>query len=254
MKKSLIHYSHGLGDVIMLTPLLRQLYKRGYRTDLLCRKSVLESSLLKECPYVDQMFIVDNPHTSSAGAENQRRFNEQKFEQLSHSYEYALSLPHLAIQGSKLLHNLSLCKFDYDPNDLNLEVFISQEVEYQAKNFIKKNYPKGYIFNHTMIEFHQYHNWDSTSFIKENFEELPVLDTGMNGNGYRIHRDINFSFVLAREAKHRILSSSVFVHACDAMDSVMDIVNYGRPDRKVWPLEQDKVKCIREANKILQLP
>ena len=76
----------------------------------------------------------------------------------------------------------------------------------------------------------------------------------MNGNGYRIHRDINFSFVLAREAKHRILSSSVFVHACDAMNSVMDIVNYGRPDRKVWPLEQDKVQCIREANKILELP
>jgi len=59
--------------------------------------------------------------------------------------------------------------------------------------------------------------------------------------------DINSAFILAREATHRVLSSGVFVHACEAMGCTMDVVNYGRADRKVWPLDQSKVLHIRES-------
>jgi hypothetical protein len=61
--------------------------------------------------------------------------------------------------------------------------------------------------------------------------------------------DINFSFVLAREATHRILSSSVFVHAREAMEVKIDVINYGKPDRKVWPKDQSLVMRIREEGK-----
>ena len=63
--------------------------------------------------------------------------------------------------------------------------------------------------------------------------------------------DINFSFILAREAKHRVLSSSVFVHACDAMNVDVEVVNYGKVDRKVWP-KNKIVRKIREEGKWIQ--
>ena len=134
-------------------------------------------------------------------------------------------------------------------NDLRLEVFIPPKIEKEAMKYIKNNYPNGYIFNHTTIEFHPAHTWNSINWIKNNLPDLPVIDTGKGGNYYMKFGDINFSFVLAREANYRVLSSSVFVHACEAMNVDMEIINYGRPDRKVWPHNQHLVKRIRENNK-----
>ena len=53
-------------------------------------------------------------------------------------------------------------------------------------------------------------------------------------------------------ATHRVLSSSVFVHAADAMGCTIDIINYGRPDKKVWPLDQSRVLHIRENGKLIK--
>ena len=47
---------------------------------------------------------------------------------------------------------------------------------------------------------------------------------------------------MAREATHRVLSSSVFVHACDAMNVEMDVVYYGMPNPHGLPLDLSKIK------------
>ena len=75
---------------------------------------------------------------------------------------------------------------------------------------------------------------------------MPIAGTGYKDKMYVWHKDINASFVLAREANHRVLSSSVMVHACDAMDAMIDVIYYGRSDRKVWLLDLSKVKSIIE--------
>ena len=64
MKKALILYSHGIGDVIMLTPHLRHLYTEGYTIDLMCRVSIRDSKLLDACPYINKLIIVENPWRS----------------------------------------------------------------------------------------------------------------------------------------------------------------------------------------------
>ncbi len=250
--KALIHYSHGLGDVIMLTPLLRKLNQKGYKVDLMCRQSVETSKLLDECPYVERLFIVDNPHRSKLGWHEQQLINDKKMIAMSGDYDYTLRLPHLNLKTCKITHNMVKSTLSYSKEDLGLEVFIPKEVELQALNYIQKTYPNGYIFNHTQIEFHPVHNWNSMDYIKKNLPDLPVIDTGLGGSHYRMFPDINFSFVLAREAEYRVLSSSVFVHACEAMGSSIEIINYGKPDRKVWPLTPNLVKHIRESEKMLK--
>ena len=119
----------------------------------------------------------------------------------------------------------------------------------QALTYIQQHYPKGYIFRHTDIEFHTKHNWNCVEWVRRNLPDLPIVNTGQYGNHFRIHDDINFTFVLAREATYRVLSSSVIVHACDAMNVMIDVINYGTPDRKVWIRNGRKVKRIREAGK-----
>lgn len=245
-KKMIILYWHGLGDVIMLTPMLRYFSQHRYQIHLMCRPEVGSSNLLGNCPYVDKLIYVTNPWRSDIGFNAQKQANITEFEQLSEEYNRAITCLHEhAFQNCKIATNWKEC--GVTPDDRQLEVFIPSETEERAMTLIASRYPDGYIYRHTQIEFHTTHNWDCTDWIKNHLPDLPVVDTGLGGNYYCADPDINFSFVLAREAQHRVLSSSVFVHACDAMGVEIDVINYGRPDRKVWPKNQRLVKRIREA-------
>lgn len=247
MKKALILYWHGLGDVILLTPILRHLSEIGYEVHLMCRPEVVESNLLAKCPYTSLFIHVDNPWQSSLGFERQRNINIIAFERESRGYDwFAHCLHEHIIHGCKIETNWSECGLISSNKNQQLEVFISPETEKEAMKYISDNYPDGYIFRHTDIEFHSTHDWDSEEWIEDNLPDLPVVNTGFGGNYYCCVPDINFSFVMAREARHRVLSSSVFVHACDAMNATIDVINYGRPDHKVWPKDGSKVIRIRE--------
>ena len=249
MKKGLLLYWHGLGDVIMLTPVLRELSKKGYAIDLMCRESVKTSHLLEKCPYVDKLIIVENPWRSSLGFAPQAQKNIQQLHKLGESYDWLGKAVHQGAMLDKVKRNFEETKLS--SNDYSLEVYIPKDIEEKALKYIKENYPDGYIFNHTIIEFHPAHSWDSTPWIKKNLPNLPIIDTGKGGNYYMKFEDINFSFILAREAKHRVLSSSVFVHACDAMNVDVEVVNYGKVVRKVWP-KNKIVRKIREEGKWIQ--
>lgn len=250
MKKALILYWHGLGDVIMLMPVLRQLHKQGYVTDLMCRESVRTSHLLDDCPYVNDLIIVENPHRSPKGFMPQANENMQMQRNLSGGYDWVGQANHLTKFDDKVVHNFK--ETGVAGTDYGLEVFIPEEIENQALDYITQNYSNGYIFNHTMIEFHPAHKWDSTDWIKANLPDLPIIDTGEGGNHGMKWDDIRMSFVLAREARHRVLSSSVMVHACDAMGVDIEVVNYGKLDRKVWVRDQNLVKRIREMGEFIK--
>lgn len=249
MKTALLLYWHGLGDLICLTPQLRELYQRGYIVDIICRQPVIQSRLFATCPYVRQTIPV--PYETGGPAEggtSGMRKTEQCFElfyRLASDYniimEFSKQPQH--IRGGKIARNSVVCGF---PNlkDLDLEVFISDESETIARQYIDKHYPNGYIFCHTMIEWHQYHNWDASRWIKEHLDDLPIVNVGAGQTHEMLFDDINASFVLAREARHRVLASSVFVHACDAMNAIMDVVHYGRINKHGWPLDSSKIKIV----------
>ena len=250
MSKILLLYWHGLGDLILLTPQLRRLHKEGNDVDLICRRQAIASHLLDACPYVNKLIPVpyDGGGPAEGGKSGAKKREQcfQLFNKLSPEYDKSFEFSERAqmVRGGKIHLNNKVCGFK-DSDDLNLEVFISQEAETEAAQYIKEHCPNGYIFQHTMIEWHQWHNWDAEPWIMDNLDNLPIINTGMGGSHARMFKDINTSFVMAREAKHRVLSSSVFVHACDAMNAPMDVVYYGRPNPHGWPLDEGKIRLVK---------
>lgn len=242
MKKALILYWHGLGDVIMLTPHLRHLYKQGYKTDLMCRPEVRTSKLLDECPYIGKLIDVPNPWQSKLGKKHQRKINMRQFEELRGDYDWSGASPHNTLKIQRYKIDMTSAELGLELNDKKLEIFIPKSAEIEAEKHIDGDY----IFVQTILEWHKYHDWDADEWIRGNFPPIKIIDLGYEKSYYMAFNDINAAFVVAREARHRVLSSGVFVHACEAMDCVIDVINYGRSDRKIWPLDQSKVLHIRE--------
>lgn len=248
MQKGLLLFWHGIGDLICLTPTLRELYNNGYYCDILVRKFVADSRIFNACPYARllPLSIVNSP--SDGGEEGQvaktKAVNE--FEAIKESYQGSAVLSETPerIRASKaaLFYDVAMRSFglpmtaNYEP----LEVFIPPRAEEEAKAAIVNHFPDGYIFQHTSIDRHPAHIWNPSNWIQQNLPPLPVFKANET-----YWDDINTTFVMAREANHRVLSSSVMVHACDAMNVRMDIVNYGRPNPQGWPDDPRKIKVMR---------
>lgn len=245
MKKALIKYHHGLGDILQLMPHLRHLYNEGYITDIMGMAQNRTSHLLDACPYTDKLIDIPNTWKSPLGFHRQLEKDIKLFNQLKADYDWSGMSNHVGIgQINKI--DFTSQELGLEITDKTVEVFISPEAEARSLDYINKTYPDGYIFVHTMIEEHTYHDWNATEWIKSSLPDLPIVDTGYEGNYYKWTDNINDTFVLARESTHRVLSSSVMVHSCDALNVEIDVVNYGRSDRKVWLPDMSKVKRIRE--------
>lgn len=248
----LIMYWHGLGDLLCLTPQLRHLSAHGFEVDLLVRPQVLKSRLLADCPYVRELiplpFTEGGPSEGGPAGALKRRNCNVLYERLASEYDKAIKITSLhrsmRYPGGKIERN-SRAIFSPDvvpispPSDLQLEVFIPQAAERAAKRFISRKYPKGFIFQHTDPEYHPAHRWRARGWMQKNLPPLPIFRANAS-----LWPDINVTFVVAREATHRVLSSSVFVHACDAMNAVMDVVHQGKPAPHGLPIESAKVKLL----------
>jgi len=252
MKKALILFWHGLGDCVLLTAHLRQLYEMGYKTDLMCLPETRMSHMLDHCPYIGKLIEVGNPWRSKAGLrsrsefERQAAFNIRKFNDLSKSYDWSGVSPH-HMGKYKGFHKMDVtsAELKLPLSDKRTEVFIPESAEQEALQYMGDDY----IFVHTDPEFHAYHNWNATKWMKENLPPLRIINTGYGAKYFMAFDDINTAFVLTREAKHRVFSSSVFVYACIAMGCIIDALNYGRPDRHMWPVDMTKVLRLREMGK-----
>lgn len=252
----LIMYWHGLGDLLCLTPQLRHLHEHGFKVDLLVRPQVLKSSLLSNCPYVEE--LIPLPFTKggpSEGGESGKKKSiecNEMFDSLAGKYDKAVRIAglhsSLQIRGGKIFRNSraifnpAASKKDraavkiMPPEDLSLEVFIPKGAKGKARKYIAEHYPNGFIFKHTTPEYHPIHCWEADEWIRANLNsELPIFEASSSP-----WASINPAFVMAREATHRVLSSSVFVHACDAMGVTMDVVYYGQPALHALPLDPNK--------------
>jgi len=247
MKRALVCYWHGLGDVIMLTPHLRYLYKQDYIIDLMCRAEVRESKLLDECPYVGKLIEIPNPWQSPKyGFTGQMNRNLALFQELRGRYDWSGASPHRLHKKIAGIHKIDMTskELGIEIKDKKLEVFIPHSIEKRADSEIKGDY----IFIHRLCRWHPYHTWDPDGWIDANLPSLEKIYTDKDGETTKFD-NINTIFMLAKRAKHRVLASSVLVPACDAMGCVIDAINYGRSDHKVWPLDQSRVLHIREAGK-----
>jgi len=244
MKKALVCYWHGLGDVIMLTPHLRHLYKQGYIVELMCRAEVRESKLLDECPYVGKLIEIPNPWQSPKyGFTGQMNRNLAHFQELRGDYDWSGASPHRLHKRIRGIHKIDMTsrELGIELEDKRLEVFIPKSIE----SWMDPEINGDYIFVHRFCRWHPYHTWEPDEWIDKNLPPLKRIYTDENGKTKK-YGNINTVFMLAKRARHRVLASSVLAVACDAMGCVIDAINYGHPDRKVWPLDQSQVLHIRE--------
>lgn len=256
MKRALILFWHGLGDIILLTAHLRNLYKKDYKADLMCLPETRTSHMLDDCPYIGKLIDVDNPwrkdNRQAEGLRSRVEFdryaarNIERFNELKDGYDISGVSPH-KMANYKGFHKMDVtsAELGIPLTDKRTEVFIPESAEREALEYIDGDY----IFVHTTPEFHAYHNWDATEWMEENLPRLKVINTGYGAEHFMAFDDINTAFVLAREAKHRVLSSSVFVYACVAMRCGIDALNYGRADRHMWPMDMSKILRLREMGK-----
>lgn len=245
--KALLLFWHGIGDTITLTPALRYLKSGGYESHILCKPGIEESGLLSHCPHakVITVPVETTPASNTASSARARQQFKDTFAKMKPEYDLSLSFvggpP--KVRGGKIIRNMKVCGAPM--KDVGLEVFIPQSAEDTAREYIAEHYPGGYIFKHSRPSSRT-HDWGGAEeWIEQNLPDLPVFDTGRNGPDKKIWGDINVSFVMAREARHRVLASSVFVHACDAMNVPIDVVAYGKSAPHAWPLDSDKIKVVK---------
>jgi len=246
--RALLLFWHGIGDLICLTPALRALHEQGYHCDVMCMPYVRDSHLMDECLYVTPIPLPTYVSPSEGGrlGKKSKKLCMDTWHLVKDEYDVAFRFNKTPryVRGGKIERNFRSC--DLPPfTDPRLEVFIPPAAEETAREYIASHYPNGFIFQHTRPGQHEVHDWNADEWIRENLADLPVLDTGRGSQ--RLWDDINVFFVLAREATHRVLSSSVFVHACDAMDVEMDVVHYGAPNLHGLPLDASKIKLVKES-------
>jgi len=256
VKKCLLLFWHGIGDLINLTPALRELHNHGYHADILVRKFIVASGVFDACPYAT-LIPMDITPVSAGGPEGAKAkeqalaaFEGRKGAYDGHCLFYKSSWK---VRGAlmTLYYEETIEAMSLTPTvNVNsptaiygpTEVWIPEECELEAARFVESKYPKGFIFKHTMPEKHPDHCWpDAAKWIKRELPALPVFDSDAHGE----RGNINTLFAIAKKAQHRVLASSVIVHACNAMGSTMDIVNYGHPAEDHYPEDPNTIKVIR---------
>ena len=230
-KQVLIKYSHGLGDIIALTPQLRYFYENNYEVTLMARQEVGSSHLLSACPYVKKIIVIPNPWRDKElrTKEEYKRVEEEntEFMESLEGYDLKLNVDHknIPIDIPKVMYNSQQCDVT-EIEDYQKEVFIPVEIEEEVKQEIKRRFPNGYIFKHTLVPNHTNHSVEIA--IKS---DLPIFDTSKEV----LKEDINYTFAFIKYATKVIVSSSVMAQAAEALGRNIDILNFGNMDYKVLP-------------------
>jgi len=219
MKKCLLLFWHGIGDLINLTPALRELHHHGYHTDILVRKFIVDSRVFDACPYAS-LIPMDIKSVSAGGprgaeakeialAEVEARKDAYDGHWIFHTSSWKVRGALTTLYYEETVRAMSLTPTVnvnsptavYGPT----EVWIPEECELEAARFVESKYPKGFIFKHTVPKKHPDHCWlDVDKWIKRELPALPVFDSDAHGEW----GNINILFAIAKKASHRVLASS----------------------------------------------
>jgi len=259
VKKCLLLFWDGIGDLINLTPALRELHHHGYHTDVLVRKHVYDSGVFEACPYAD-LIPLDIGSIAAGGTRgrNAREISLAEFEKRKGAYD-----GHWVFRGQAPTGRGALRAMYYEETVKAMsltptvkvsptavygppEVWIPEECELEAARFVEKKYPEGFIFKRTFARSHGLHRFrGAEEWIARELPSLPVFDQDAYHTMHGFWSNINTLFAIAKKASHIVLYSSVMVHACEAMGATMDIVNYGMEASKHWPEDPNAIKVIR---------
>lgn len=244
-KRALVCFPHGIGDVIQATPAMRALYNEGYILDMMVRRSVINSHLLDDCPYIDKLILARTDITENGW----KQFQIPHFNKLRDGYDRAIVSKIFGIFKHRPIKIAD--DFKVKPTNYHLEVWINRQSEQDAAEFVRvETGDSDFVHVHTKIEVHPKYWWHSLPYVMKNYPRVPILDSGYCGNAHKRFANINTTFAIMKKAKYRVLSLSVMAAAADALDLPIDLLNSVIPRHNCLPMNKKLVKKLRVEGKI----
>lgn len=235
----LILYPHGLGDIILLTPALRELAADPPHVAVLRRFK--GTDILAGCPWIEQVhYVLPDPwnDTDRAGC---RQWGERYARDRCLTPVWIWHPP----QMHKILYNAHV--LDVELLSHQTEVWIDDEVRETADDWLSGHTGEPYGFLHCSTGMPGL----STAAVKKDFPSAWGHQY-LKGKGVRDVVEVGKSFAkdafpmpvqfeIMRRAEVLCLADSVFYHAAHALNKKVDLAYFGRGKgvhRRVRPLHE----------------
>tara|TARA_B100000287_G_scaffold259614_1_gene244200 strand:+ start:32 stop:790 length:759 start_codon:yes stop_codon:yes gene_type:complete len=242
--KTLILFPHGLGDCILLTPTLRELYNKfGMKVDIVTLKRFESAMLFDNCPYVDKIFYSkdawhDFEHGNVELAFN-TLFNEWgKFAEENGYKQYGMPMH----RGSQNKITMNADYFGLQLEDTHTEIFTTDEDKKNADKLIEEfvgDEKYGFVQTETGVVQKNLPEGYGRKWLSDNKGIKNVIEIGKEIGVFDYN--INVQFEILRRASSVCIPDSVFYHACHAIGKDIDFVYFGRGEgvyNRVKPLHK----------------
>ena len=223
----LIIYPHGLGDIILLTPALREFVKSGrQKPHVAVLKRFAGSGILDSCPWIqDCFYILPDPWNDSGGREGCMRAGREHAERLGLKPLWLWHPPRV----HKVLHNFRALGIPTSSNP-RTEVYIGDN---HGSIVDAMSLPREFGFVQTSTGVKGLtdvgHIKDLPSEFGRKWMARQDLKNVVEVGKSFLYDDhpIPVQFEIMRRASAVCLPDSVFYHACHAMSKPVDFVYFG---------------------------
>ena len=238
-KRLLMLYPHGIGDCILLTPVLRKLHADKKFDSIaigLDEDRAYDSGVLANCPYVDEVYPIPCPHGYSTYYEGEvKMLNKAQLIMEEGRYNMISNIIHEG-RDNKIFINFAA--FQYEQvmkEDLRTEVFLSEEDRAFAKEFVGD---RRFTFIHGSSPSLPPKDFP-TDFLEEIRKDGNVIEVGVDFQPTEF--DINKQFAIMELADKIYVIDSAFYHAAHALGKKVDLAYFNRGEgvyNRVRPLHK----------------
>lgn len=243
--KTLLIYPHGIGDIILATPALKQ-YKKD--TDAFVGMAIMSrlrsSQILDHCPHVDEVLYTKdmwndfpNVHVGKGAVIGAcRQIGKDK------GYDQVIYIEHPAPKNKI---TIVADKLGVIPEDYHTEVYISDEDWDKAREIVGELTDYGFVHDYSPS------NVTPPKNLPSGYGKQWLLDNGIKdivevGKTFSATEyNINVQFAIMYYARAIVLIDSAFYHAAGALDKKIDYCYFG-PRKNVYervkplhPVEQN---------------
>ena len=243
MEDVLVIYPHGLGDCVLLTPTLREYYKKtGEKLHIATLERFRSAQFFNNNPYVDQIFYTkdawhDYPNSQTGF---QSIYNDWKSFAKDKGYK-GIVMPMHSQPINKILLNYKFLGL-VGQKDYQTEIYTTQEDEKVAQDIIEAivgTLPFGFVQTSTGVPSKDLPQGYGRQWLLENRGLEKIIEIGLEINP--LEYNINVQFEILRRAAAVCIPDSVFYHACHAINKEVDFVYFGRGQavyNRVCPLHE----------------
>ena len=256
--KTLINYPHGLGDHILLSPMLRLCAEKRGPVDVCMTDQFVSSELYRNCPYVNKVIPLKHPwHDYPGGAPVGFVEVEKAARKIYREgdYDHFITInQHPGVKSKIVINMEALSVANHESHDLNTEVWISTRdriiaLKWLADNGISNEYGFVHGISHLAKNKNLPENWGYDYCKRQGLKS--VVEVGKSFEYDELN--INSQFFIMKRASTRVLMDSVFFHAACALSLNIDIAYFARGEKvheRVKPQHESSYNLFYDLSKV----